>query len=34
MTGWLLRFSPHLETTSEDIRQIAEHVSLRGVPRI
>ena len=26
MTGYLLRFSPHLETTAEDIDQIAKHV--------
>ncbi|HEX4224880.1 MAG TPA: aminotransferase class V-fold PLP-dependent enzyme [Pseudonocardiaceae bacterium] len=27
MTGYLLRFSPHLETTSEDIEQIAKQVT-------
>jgi pyridoxal 5-phosphate dependent beta-lyase len=27
MTGYLLRFSPHLETTIDDVEQIAKHVT-------
>jgi pyridoxal 5-phosphate dependent beta-lyase len=30
MTGYLLRFSPHLETTADDIEQIAKHVTEIG----
>ena len=30
MTGYLLRFSPHLETTADDIEQIPKHVTEIG----